>query len=143
MSIGDIANIQINGVPTTVWGPILWSSMHILANAYPSNPSDEHKQAAKAFYESLVYLLPCSICQRHYQATIKEHPIDDALVSKEELDTWVFRIHNIVNLQLKKEERTMDQYKDELKKLGLLQELSIGKLHIVYWNGTNWMEVYK
>ena len=103
-------------MPPDVWGPIFWHAMHIVSLAYPVQPTEADKAGAKAFFESLVSVLPCPICREHYAAKIKESPI--ALESKGELIYWVWDIHNQVNTMLQKPTITIEQFMEHMRTLG-------------------------
>ena len=45
-------------ISPAVWGPILWTTIHIVALGYPKEPTFSEKRAAKEFYESLTHLIP-------------------------------------------------------------------------------------
>ena len=49
-----------------VWGPFFWHTIHIAALGYPKEPSYTEKKAAKEFFESLQFMLPCGVCREHY-----------------------------------------------------------------------------
>ena len=93
-------------IPTTVWGPPFWMTMHILALGYPKSPSYSEKRAAKQFYESLTHLIPCPVCKLHYQEHLKDLPVTPSLDSRTDLFRWTVEIHNRVNKDLGKPEYT-------------------------------------
>ena len=95
--------------PPTVWGPFFWHTIHIVALGYPKNPTYTDKKCAKDFYESLAYLLPCSICRDHYKEHLSKHPITTFLDSRTDLIKWTIEIHNKVNKTLGKKEWTLEQ----------------------------------
>lgn len=115
MKNGRMGEFDI-AMPPDVWGPIFWHAMHIVSLAYPVQPTEADKAGAKAFFESLVSVLPCPICREHYAAKIKESPI--ALESKGELIYWVWDIHNQVNTLLNKPTITIEQFMDHMRTLG-------------------------
>lgn len=88
--------------PPAVWGPFFWHTIHITALSYPKEPTYTEKRAAKEFYESLVFLLPCPTCREHYSAHLKENPISTFLDRRSDLFRWTVDIHNKVNKQLGK-----------------------------------------
>lgn len=104
-------------LPPTVWGPIFWNTIHIVALGYSPTPTEEEKRAAKQFYESLQYLIPCPICRVHYKANLAEMPVDPALGNRSDLIEWTWRMHNKVNVQLDKPEITLDQFLDHISSL--------------------------
>jgi hypothetical protein len=84
-------------LPPTVWGPFFWHTMHIVAIGYSKHPTYTDKKCAKEFYESLVFLIPCSICREHYKEHLTNKPITPFLDSREDLLKWTIDIHNKVN----------------------------------------------
>jgi len=105
------------GLPPSVWGPIFWNTIHIVALGYSMNPTEEDKTAAKQFYESLVYLIPCPICRVHYKSHLEEMPVDAVLGSRSDLIEWTWKIHNKVNAELGKPQITIDQFLDHISSL--------------------------
>lgn len=90
--------------PPAVWGPFFWHTIHIVALSYPKEPTYTDKRAAKEFYESLVFLLPCPTCREHYAAHLRANPVSTFLDKRADLFSWTVKIHNEVNKMLKKPE---------------------------------------
>lgn len=89
-------------LPPAAWGPFFWHTMHIVALGYPTNPSYSHKKAAKEFYESLQFLIPCPICREHYANFLQEQAISPSLDRRQDLFKWTVDVHNKVNQSLNK-----------------------------------------
>jgi hypothetical protein len=104
--------------PPSVWGPFFWHTMHIVALGYPKNPTYTDKKCAKEFYESLAFLLPCSICREHYKQYLQEKPISTFLDSRTDLIKWTIQIHNKVNQMLGKPEWTLEEVLSYYEKVG-------------------------
>jgi hypothetical protein len=104
-------------LPPATWGPIFWNTMHIVALGYSMTPSEEEKMAAKHFYESLVYLIPCPICRVHYKEHLASMSVTEALDNRSALLEWTWKIHNEVNKELGKPTVTMDQFLDHISSL--------------------------
>ena len=104
--------------PPSVWGPFFWHTMHIVALGYPKNPTYTDKKCAKEFYESLAFLLPCSICREHYKGYLQEKPIATFLDSRTDLIKWTIQIHNKVNKMLGKPEWTLEEVLSYYEKVG-------------------------
>jgi hypothetical protein len=96
------------GMSPEVWGPIFWRTMHIVSLGYPPNPTEQEKDAAIKFFESLQYVIPCPICREHYQHFYAAEP--PHIGSRDELIAWVFDLHNKVNEQLGKPVFTWEQF---------------------------------
>jgi hypothetical protein len=92
--------------PPTIWGPFFWHTIHIVALGYPKNPTYTDKKCAKEFYESLAFLIPCTVCREHYKEHITKNPLTPYLDTKKDLLQWTINIHNQVNIKLGKPEWT-------------------------------------
>lgn len=113
------------GMSPSVWGPILWSTMHIVTLGYSEMPSDQEKKAAVEFFDSLVYMIPCPICKEHYKMILEKYPVENAVGNRTELANWVFMIHNKVNEQLSKPQITMQQFINNLTVLSSKTSIAI------------------
>jgi hypothetical protein len=113
------------GMSPAVWGPIVWTTMHIVTIGYSEMPTEEEKKAAIDFFESLVYMIPCPICREHYKMILEKHPVKNAVGSRDELADWAFMIHNEVNEQISKPKITNEQYIKNLKALSDLESFKI------------------
>ena len=105
-------------MPPTVWGPFFWHTMHLVALGYPNAPSYQEKKAAKEFYESFAFLIPCPVCKTHYEEKLREMPLTASLDSRKDLFRWTVEIHNKVNVMLHKPTLTESDALDYYTKLG-------------------------
>jgi hypothetical protein len=101
-----------------VWGPFFWHTMHVAALGYPKEPTYTEKKAAKEFYESLQFMLPCGICREHYAKHIQANPISTFLDRRADLFRWTIMVHNEVNKTLKKPEMTEQEVMGYYSRLG-------------------------
>jgi hypothetical protein len=100
------------------WGPMFWPVLHIVSFYYPDSPSAEEMEAARDFFFSLSYLLPCDECCGHYSTLLDQFPIEPALVGRQELSRWVYNIHSQVNKRLgRRNQPTYDQVRSQCLKL--------------------------
>jgi hypothetical protein len=97
-------------LPPEIWGPIFWATLHITSLAYPDTPTYSEKKAAKEFFNSLVFLLPCPVCREHFKEVIQAAPVESWLDSRQSLMEWVWQIHNAVNTRLGKPAITMAEF---------------------------------
>lgn len=104
-------------MPPQIWGPIFWSTLHIASLGYSDKPTERQKKNMIAFYESMVDVLPCPICRKHYEQNLEEMPVKDAADSRMELIYWVFKMHNKVNGQLGKREITFGEFVESMRNL--------------------------
>lgn len=95
--------------PPSVWGPFFWHTIHIVAMGYSKNPTYTDKKCAKEFYESLAFLIPCSVCREHYKEHLVSSPITTNLDSRTDLINWTISIHNKVNKMLGKPEWSLQE----------------------------------
>jgi hypothetical protein len=102
----------------SVWGPFFWHTIHIVAIGYPKNPTYTDKKCAKEFYESLAFLLPCSVCREHYKEHLAENPLTPFLDSRTDLIKWTVTIHNKVNKSLGKKEWRLEEVLTYYERLG-------------------------
>lgn len=84
------------------WGKYFWFTGHAVSFYFPEDPTEEEQQAAKSFYLSWAYLLPCDTCCEEYSKLIYENEIDDHLSGPDALSRWFFNIHEKVNMRLGK-----------------------------------------
>ena len=101
-----------------VWGPFFWHTMHVAALGYPKEPTYTDKKAAKEFYESLQFMLPCGVCREHYARHIQSNPISTFLDRRADLFRWTIMVHNEVNKTLGKPEMTEQEVMGYYSRLG-------------------------
>ena len=104
-------------LPPEIWGPIFWGTMHIVSMAYPDKPMYAEKRAAKEFFNSFVYLLPCVVCRSHFHEIIQTMPVETWLDNQASLMEWVWMLHNQVNKRLGKDEISMDEFHTRYREL--------------------------
>ena len=97
-------------LPPEVWGPVFWGTLHIVALAYPDEPSYAEKRAAKEFYKSMVFLLPCPACRQHFAEIIEGPPLENWLDNRKSLIEWNVSVHNRVNAKLGKPEISVEDF---------------------------------
>lgn len=105
-------------IPPEVWGPFFWHTIHIAALGYPEEPSYSDKKAAKDFFESLQFLIPCPICRTHYKSHMAKLPITASLDSRKDLFRWTIELHNEVNIMLGKRRYTETEVLHYYERLG-------------------------
>ena len=115
-----------------IWGPYFWFTLHTITLAYPEIPNYQDRRHYHDFFHSLQFILPCQLCQLHYQQHLKEYPVSAHLDSKESLVKWCFFLHNKVNISLGKPEFTYQQFRDKYMRIyspTIIQKV-INKEHI-------------
>lgn len=108
-------------IPPETWGPFFWNTIHIAALGYPAEPSHGHKKAAKEFFESLSFLIPCPICRDHYTEHVKKYPITPHLDRRADLFRWTLLLHNEVSKSLNKKQFTEEETLEYIRRLGQLK----------------------
>lgn len=84
------------------WGPHAWSFFHAVTFNYPENPTEAEKKHYRDYFHMLPNVLPCKLCQDHYRANLRILPVEPFLDNRYSLTYWLFVMHNIVNVMLKK-----------------------------------------
>ena len=98
-----------------VWGGPTWIFLHCVTFTYPQKPTLQDKAHYKNFFKSIQHVLPCKVCQDHYQRYLKIHPIEEALQSRKELIKYMINLHNHINVRYKKREKlTIQEAKNKL-----------------------------
>ena len=94
---------------TRFWGPSGWKLLHSITGNYPEMPNDYDKNTYKIFFMTLPHILPCVYCRNSLDKYYKELPIEGGLDnminkpldSRENLERWLYDIHNLVNDKLR------------------------------------------
>ena len=88
---------------TEVWGPAAWLLIHSAALAYSEeNPTVKVRNNYRKFFESLVDVLPCVYCRKHYTERFDMTSLNNALDSRVKLFRWTVDLHNEVNKSIGK-----------------------------------------
>lgn len=96
--------VYLDPIRPETWGPVIWSTMHVIAAAYPTtNPTEDDKETYRMFYETLAHVLPCLTCREHFNEIIAEYPLsDEHLASRKSLAEWVVGVRNKVSAAIGK-----------------------------------------
>jgi hypothetical protein len=105
------------GMSPDVWGPIFWTTMHIVTLGYSENPSDQEQKSAVEFFRSLIHMLPCPICRTHYSQFMKDVPVEEHVGSRRDLIFWLFELHNKINVQLGKQPIEFKKFIENMRAL--------------------------
>lgn len=90
---------------TRFWGPSGWNLLHNITLNYV--PNDKNKKMYENFLQSLPYILPCIYCRRSLTEYYLQFPLNNRrsscnpLSSNENLNLWLYNIHNCVNEKLR------------------------------------------
>ncbi len=100
-----------------VWGPHGWKFIHYITLGYPNSPTKKDKERYYNFFNSLKYVIPCSICGNHFRQNLEKYPLDDTVLSsKEKLIEWGINMHNMVNMKNGKKVYTYEEGLAEILK---------------------------
>ena len=92
-----------DGMLTSVWGPSLWHTLHVMSFNYPVKPTKKNKSDYKRFINCLRCTLPCGKCRKNLKKNLKELPLRDKdLKNRESFSRWVYNLHELVNKMLNK-----------------------------------------
>jgi hypothetical protein len=86
----------------TNWGPYFWGVLHIATLTAPQQLTDAHRDGFRQLINSYLQVLPCPVCQKHFEETLSKFPIEERMESSTELFLWTVDVHNEVNRNLKK-----------------------------------------
>ena len=86
------------------WGPGGWTFNHNISFNYPERPTEEDKFRYKNYFTNLGDMLPCKYCRNSYKIYTKHMPIDNFLDSREGVTYWLYRMHNLVNQKVFKDQ---------------------------------------
>jgi len=91
------------GFQTSIWGPLIWTALHIISFNYPVNPSLENKKHYKDFIYSLRYILPCKYCRINLTKNLKQKPLLMChMKNRETFSRYIYELHELVNKMLDK-----------------------------------------
>jgi len=103
-----------DGMLTTVWGPSLWHTLHVISFNYPVKPTKKNKRDHKRLIYCLRCTLPCGKCRKNFRKNLKDLPLTEKdLKNRKSFSKWMFNMHELVNKMLnKKSGLTYEQVKE-------------------------------
>jgi len=131
------------------WGPLLWASLHGLAerSGRPVSPlyGEDERRGWISLFQMTGDIIPCAICKEHFQDYFKEHPIDELKrIPLFELRDWVrdwfWTVHNWVNVTLGKPEFSKEELTAKYGNMNLrrgLTDLEVPFKRAIVLSGTN------
>lgn len=89
-----------------LWGGPFWTVLHTVAYDYPTDHvTQEDRARARRFVRVFGENLPCGVCQHHFEQMLREHPLDDQVLSgRDSFVAWANKLHNEVNVRKGKPE---------------------------------------
>ena len=100
-----------------IWGPSLWTYLHLLSISYPDKPNENDIENHKNFLKYLGLTLPCDLCKKHYFNFMKEDKVLNGLKSKENFMKLIWELHNNVNKLNEKEELDFNNFLEVYDKI--------------------------
>jgi FAD-linked sulfhydryl oxidase len=96
------------GIDPTIWGSKMWAMIHLISLQAPENIDANVRNSYYMFFTMMPYVLPCDKCREHWLEHVRQHPIEDALDTRDDLFRWSVDMHNLVNRSLGKPEVSYD-----------------------------------
>lgn len=116
---------------TKFWGGPGWIFLFSIAFNYPlhvDRKNREHRERrryTRQLFLNLQYTLPCKYCRVSFRKFLRRLPIDDHLDGRAALTRWLYRIRNMVNAKLRRQERAAVRRKErELRRRVARHELT-------------------
>ena len=92
------------------WGVHGWKFIHHVALGYPQKPTDNDKINYKNFFSLIGKILPCYVCNEHYNEHLIIHPLSDTILNNQtNLLKWTIDMHNEVNKKKYKKMLSYDE----------------------------------
>lgn len=102
------------GMRTSAWGPVFWTTLGFVASGYPPKPTADQRETYQQFFDAFFKVLPCRAC--------RENSVDNLVSSgygpsvfrtRASLTRFVCDMHNAVNEMLGKDVHwTYKQFRD-------------------------------
>ena len=94
---------MLNNISPAIWGYSHWKMLHILASAYPTQPTADDKTIIVEYINSYKKVIPCQKCRVNFEKHLTIYPLDDfALATGINFRIWLRNMHNEVNKSLGK-----------------------------------------
>lgn len=92
-----------------MWGPTVWSALHVLSFAYPEEPTSEDRRSADRMVRGVIGLLPCEECRRHSREYLAASENGgDQFRNREAFARWIYDWHQSVNERIGGEARVRE-----------------------------------
>ena len=106
MDINTFSTKEYNsdyGFLTSIWGPAMWFSLHIISFNYPVNPTENDKEHYYDFIMNLKNILPCKMCRKNLSKNLKKHKhTKQVFTNRTTFSKWIYELHEVVNKMLGK-----------------------------------------
>lgn len=103
-----------NGMSTSIFGPLIWQTLHIISFNYPVKPTDMDKKHYKEWLLSYEHTLPCIYCRMNFQKNLQKTKFNDSVfTNRDTFSRFIYKLHNCVNTMLgKKVNITYEEVRD-------------------------------
>lgn len=85
------------GAPSA-WGPAMWKSLHCMVHNMPQTLPPDQQRSFQDMMDSLPNVLPCNSCGENLRHHLHADPPTPYLSSRDDLERWLVRLHNTVNV---------------------------------------------
>lgn len=85
----------------SIWGPCIWKTIHTLTVKIKDNHFNDQKKGLIEIIFKICANLPCPSCASHASGLLKKYKVK-FITTKEQLIKAMCKIHNEVNIRLKK-----------------------------------------
>ncbi len=96
-----------------IWGPHYWFFLMSLGLSYPSKANETTKKKYYEFISNLPLFIPHPSIGNKFSTLLDKFPVSPYLEGKDSFLKWIHFIHNKVNTELGKEEKTLKESLDE------------------------------
>jgi len=84
------------GIEPRLWGPYVWTALHLICQGAPAVLDDETRGHYAAFFVHLAHVLPCQMCAEHLKKHLGSRPLGPEIMTREHLIAWCIELHNDV-----------------------------------------------
>ena len=92
-----------DGMQSTIFGPLIWMTIHITSFNYPPRPSDKDRTVYSNWLWSIGQTLPCKSCRDHFTSNMEAAGFNDSSMdSRDAFSRFCYRLHCVVNDMLGK-----------------------------------------
>ena len=127
------------------WGSKVWYLLHAFSINNNLKIAENKKHNYYIFYTSIIYILPCNECARHYTNIIYEiNILNEENINRKYIKKWVYNTHNLVNEILDKPIYKYSKLKEDYKVIDtdklfktleiLLKNLNFEKMSILTYD---------
>lgn len=108
-------NSSIQKSNKTLWGQLLWFSLHNGALNYPESPTARDIKDMVGFIRALPLMIPCDECKNHadnFISKLSDNQLSNVSRTPDSLFHFFWLFHNDVNQRLRKPTITLKQAYD-------------------------------